>query len=271
MLADCDAAATTPGTNGSQFFITTTTTPHLDGKHVVFGEVKSGKSVVRRVENLPTTESDAPRQAAIIADCGELTGDAAADADGPRAADALGDAYEDFPEDDGEGSPDAARVLEVAAACKGFGNAAFKAGDPATALDKYQKGLRYLNEEPEVPAEGAPEGVTPAALAALRFALNSNSALMNIKLEAWDEAASTAAAALAVADSASDADRAKALYRRGLALVRLRDEDAAVAALEQARALAPADAAVARELDAVKKAAAARAAREKAAYKKFFS
>ena len=69
----------------------------------------------------------------------------------------------------------------------------------------------------------------------------------------------------------SDADRAKALYRRGLALVRLRDEDAAVAALERARELAPADAAVTRELAAVKKRAADRDAREKAAYKKFFS
>lgn len=61
-----------PNTNGSQFFICTEKTGWLDGKHVVFGKVVDGYSIVKEMEKVGS-DSGRTSQPVIIEDCGQLT------------------------------------------------------------------------------------------------------------------------------------------------------------------------------------------------------
>lgn len=62
-----------PHTNGCQFYITLAPCEHLDGKHVIVGQVIKGMEIVRLLERVPTVVgSQRPRVPIIISECGEM-------------------------------------------------------------------------------------------------------------------------------------------------------------------------------------------------------
>ncbi|KAG9010307.1 peptidyl-prolyl cis-trans isomerase cpr6 [Tulasnella sp. JGI-2019a] len=268
-------------TNGSQFFITVTATPHLDGKHVIFGEVLKGKSVVRYLERVETSSGDVPVEPVTIVKSGEL---AEGEDDGIVAtvpsSDGTTDKYEDYPEDESscDVMSDLDATMRVAKEVKEIGTTLFKAGKVASALEKYEKSIRYLDLHPV-----QPDGISAdfwTTYQALLLSCLLNGALCANKLPS-PSAPSPSHSRLSVKLTSralglsgltiSDTDKGKALFRRGVAKIALKDEDEAYADLVEANKLVPGDESLKKEMMKLKAKQKEKRDKEKKAFKNLFS
>ncbi|PVU91999.1 hypothetical protein BB559_003905 [Furculomyces boomerangus] len=263
-----------PGTNGSQFFITTEQTPHLNGKHVVFGQVLKGKNTVRAIENTKTGPNDKPVKDCVIENCGVI---APGEDDGVSNQSSIeGDNYPDYPEDyelaDGEEAIPVETLLSISTELKDLGSNYLKKGNYDTASKLYLKAIRYLDEFSAFDKDNDPDGTLKQKFYGIRIPLYSNCALAYFKSQKYDECIDKCTVIISLGNEFSISDLlAKAYYRRGASYRHKKMEDEALSDLQAAHNINPEDKAISNEIKIVKKATSDRLQKEKKIYEKLFS
>lgn len=264
----CMANNSSKNANGSQFFISTYSQSHLTGKHTVFGKVIFGKSVVREIEKVNTNSENVPIDPVIITDCGEWNSEMPVPIYNASYDQIGGDIYEEYPDDDENIDKNSSESVYYASdKIKTSGNLLLKAGDKKSALFKYKKCLRYVMEYFPDPDD---EPQWYSKYEALKKSLYLNMSLVCLQLEQYSKSVDYANYLLEM-QIATSQDKAKAHFRKGSSLFKLKKYPLALTEFKNAHSLMPNDAAIQKELEKCEEIVENRKKEEKSKYAKFFS
>lgn len=260
-----------PDSNKSQFFITTFPCPHLSGKHTVFGKVIHGKSVVRDIEKVPTDSQNVPSDRVVIVDCGAWTENMGVPLYNACADSVGGDIFEEYPDDDVHfDKEDLKQAFSACCTIKESGTLLFKDQKKQAAFFKYRKCLRYLNEF--LPDEDQDAALFKEYLI-LKKKVFLNLSLTCLQMADWEmcNLYCNYLLELEPASIVSAQERAKALYRKGVAMMNLKLYSNSKESLQAAANTCPSDVAIFNAMKKVDSLLAKKKEKEKTQYSRFFS